>query len=113
MKTLPRYYLQNDDTVLAYQRKDLDKLRPVFLEACDIWYDEWFRQGSTDEGSCCGGIGIQVWAGLPRKRSAKLVTVVPGPPCQGNVSAFRSVGPALKFLADHGIDAEYYDGWMD
>jgi|TARA_R110002051_G_scaffold133052_1_gene206553 hypothetical protein len=113
MKTLPKYFQQNDDTVAAYQIKDLDKLRPVFLEAKDIWYDEWVRQGSTDEGSCCGGKGIQVWAALPRKRSAKPGTIINSPPCQGNVSAFSSVGPALKFLADHGVAAEYYDGWVD
>ena len=113
MKTLPRYYLQNDDVVEAYQLADIENLRPIWDQAGDIWAAEWERQGSTDEGSCCGGKGIRIWAALPRKRSAKLVTIIHSPNCQGNISAQKSVDPALKFLADHGVDAEYYDGWMD
>jgi len=113
MKTLPKHYQQNTDTVAAYQKADIDKLRPIFDEAEDIWYDEWERQGSTDEGTCCGGKGIQIWVARPRKRSANLATVILSPNCQGNISAQKSVDPALKFLADHGVDAEYYDGWED
>ena len=32
---------------------------------------------------------------------------------QGNISASRSVEPALKYLRSKGIDCNYNDGWMD
>jgi len=32
---------------------------------------------------------------------------------QGNISASRSKDPALRYLEDKGINAFYYDGWMD
>ena len=111
MKIMPKFYPANDDTVDAYQKGDIS---PALLnEAAAIWEREWERQGSTDEGSCCGGKGIQVWFAAPRKRSAELTTVVRSPSVQGNLSASRSVGPALAFLKHRGVDAEYYDGWMN
>ena len=113
MKTLPKFYKGNEDTVLAYQDSDLLDWQDVFVRAEAFWYSEWEKQGARDEGTCCGGKGIRVWYAGPRKQSAELIRVINSPPCQGNVSAYRSVGPALEFLKEIGVDAEYYDGWMD
>ena len=73
--------------------------------ATRIWYDEWVKQGKTDEGTCCGGKCIR-----DRKTGRTLAT---SPPVQGNLSASRSSGPALDYLRDLGFDAYYDDGWMD
>ena len=113
MKTAPRYYAGNPETVLAYQSVDLEKLGPELRFAEQLWNEEWIFQGAKDEGSCCGGKGIQVWFCGPRKRTAEPKTIIPAPPVQGNLSAQRSVGPALEYLKEQGIDARYYDGWMD
>jgi len=113
MKTMPKFYPDNPDKVNAYQMPDIGKIRAVLNKAEIIWHDEWVRQGSTDLGSCCGGKCIQVWYAAPRKRSAEPLNIANSPPCQGNMSASQSVEPALAFLKDHGIDAQYYDGWMD
>jgi hypothetical protein len=113
MKTAPRYYAGNPETVLAYQPVDLEKLGPELRFAEQLWNEEWIFQGAKDEGSCCGGKGIQVWFCGPRKRTAEPKTIIPAPPVQGNLSAQRSVGPALEYLKEQGIEARYYDGWMD
>ena len=113
MKTAPRYYAGNPETVLAYQSVDLEKLGPELRFAEQLWNEEWIFQGAKDEGSCCGGKGIQVWFCGPRKRTAEPKTIIPAPPVQGNLSAQRSVGPALEYLKEQGIEARYYDGWMD
>jgi len=112
-KRLPRYFKKNDILVNAYQDKDLEELQDIFGVAGIIWEDEWERLGKKDTGSCCGGMGIQVWYAGPRKQSAQLRTVVSGPPTQSDICSEESVGPALKYLANNGIkDAEYYPGWM-
>tara|TARA_R110002020_G_scaffold2158_1_gene9946 strand:- start:1667 stop:1999 length:333 start_codon:yes stop_codon:yes gene_type:complete len=103
----------DDEKTMAYQPADIEKLRPVFARATEIWYQTWKEQGATDEGSCCGGKGIQVVYLGKRKRNWDFKTVVLSPPVQGNVSAHRSVGPALEYLKSEGIDATYYDGWMN
>ena len=113
MKTAPRFYTGNPDTVLAYQPVDLEKFNAELQAAEQLWNQEWRAQGATDEGSCCGGKGIQVWFCGPRKRTAVLKTIIPAPPVQGNLSAQRSVGPALEYLKEQGIEARYYDGWMN
>ncbi len=113
MKTAPRYYAGNPETVLAYQPVDLEKLGPELRFAEQLWNEEWIFQGAKDEGSCCGGKGIQVWFCGPRTRTAEPKTIIPAPPVQGNLSAQRSVGPALEYLKEQGIDARYYAGWMD
>jgi hypothetical protein len=113
MRTVPRYYTANDESVLAYEDSDLMRVRAVFQAAESKWYDEWVDQGSTDEGTCCGGKGIQVWHVKKGSRVAKRRTVISAPPVQGNVSAARSKDGALNYLKEHGIDAYYYDGWMD
>lgn len=113
MKTAPIFYSGNPQTVLAYQAADLEKIDAELREAEQLWNEEWRAQGATDEGSCCGGKGIQVWYCGPRKRTAEPKTVILAPPVQGNLSAQRSVGPALKHLLEKGIEARYYDGWMN
>ena len=113
MKKIEAYYKGSGLFVDAYDKADLADLKYKFNVAEDAWIDEWEKQGSSDEGSCCGGKGIQIWYRGPRKRLAKQLTVVPSPGCQGNISASRSVGPALAYLKECGIEAEYYDGWMN
>ena len=113
MKMLPLYYTKNPDTVNAYQDNDLMLLRDLFTEAETLWMDEWQAQGSVDDGTCCGGKGIRLRYAGPRKRTAEWLTVIDSPPCQGNLSASRSVAPALAFLKAHNVEAVYYDGWMD
>lgn len=114
MKTVPKYYPSNLEAVEAYQPQDIENLKPVLEQAKQIWLDTWEKQGRKDLGTCCLGKGIQIWFVGKRKRSAERFTVIPSPPCQGNVSAHQSVGPVLAFLEEQGIkDARYFDGWMD
>ena len=97
MKTIEAYGKGSGKFVEAYEKKDLDGTLQARLNVAEeLWYEEWERQGSKDEGTCCGGKGIQVWFVLPRKRSADRATVIYSPPCQGNVSAQKSVEPALE-----------------
>ncbi len=83
----------------------------IIAVAVSIWDEEWKKQGSKDEGTCCGGKGIKLDGNI----YANFVNCeIDGPPRQGNVSAYQSVGPALKFIKENGYPkAEYYDGWMD
>jgi hypothetical protein len=113
MKTMEAFGKGTGKFVDAYEQEDLNKLRPVLAKAQELWINEWVAQGSTDEGTCTGGKGIQIWYRGPRKRSANPRTVVRGPNVQGNVSAARSNTGALAYLHSLGIDASYYDGWMD
>jgi hypothetical protein len=113
MKTVPRFYQSNPETVTALQAADVAKLRHVLQAAQDIWYSTWTDQGRKDEGTCCGGKGIEVWYLGPRKRSAEPRRVIPCTWVQGNLSASRSVQPALDYLKANGIEASYDDGWMD
>ena len=93
--------------------KDIETKRHLFQKAKDIWYQDWIKQGSTDEGSCCGGKGISIWYVGKRERSAKPANVVSCSWVQGNISASKSVKGALAFLKSHNIDCTYNDGWMD
>jgi len=113
MKKIETYYKGSGHFVEAYEKKDLAEISANLNYAENRWYEEWVSQGSKDEGTCCGGKGIQIWYVAPRQRSADRVTFVNSPPCQGNVSAYKSVEPALKYLEDCEIEAFYYDGWMD
>lgn len=114
MKLSPRFYPGNSEApVNAYQHDDIVQLHDVIHNAKQLWFNEWQEQGSKDEGSCCGGKGIQVWFVAPRKRSAKPVNIISCSWVQGNVSAQRSVASALDYLKAHDIDATYNDGWMD
>ena len=103
----------NTETVDAYQRDDLLKLREIIHNAEHLWFNEWVEAGSKDEGSCCGGKGIEVWFLGPRKRAAKPSRIITCSWVQGNISAQRTVQSALAYLKAHGIKAEYTDGWMD
>ena len=113
MKQTEKYYKGSNDFVNAYEKKDLEKLTEVFQTARSIWYGEWLKQGENDEGSCCGGKGLEVYYIAPRCRSAKPINIVSCNWVQGNVSAFRSKTKALDYLKENNIDASYNDGWMD
>ncbi len=113
MKTAPTFHTKSDTKVQAYDFNDTSRLIDLGRQAEDIWYAEWQRQGSKDEGTCCVGKSIEVWYVAPRKRVAMPRKLVRCNWVQGNLSASRSVGPALKFLKEHGIEATYDDGNMD
>jgi len=111
MKTVPRYHLDGD-LVKAYQKKDIDP--NVIIQAKEKWHLEWLRQGGEDEGTCCGGKGLEIWFLRKGRRVAEPVNVVSCDWVQGNLSAERSHGPALEYLKEYGdIEARYNDGWMD
>lgn len=109
MKTISIY----DQTITAYQPKDLERLRKHGDEASELWYSEWHKQGSNDNGTCCGGKAIRVWYLDKGKRIPTEKAIVRCTWVQGNTSASQSVKPALDYLKAQGIEAEYYDGWMD
>ena len=113
MKTVPKFYMANEDRVSAYTDADLKELSTVLTVAKDMWFNEWIKQGEEDVGSCCGGKGISAWFVRSRCRSAEPVNIVNCSWVQGNISASRSVEPALEYLRSKGIDCNYNDGWMD
>jgi hypothetical protein len=114
MKLSPKFYPACEDKTLAWQKPDLIARNYHFAKAKEIWYQEWLRLGSPDEGSCCGGKGIELYYLRPRARACRPVNVVSCDWVQGNISASRSVQPALDYLKSVGIeDARYNDGWMD
>ena len=57
MRRVPSYHCQGE-IVNALEDSDFKKMKTVFDEAAAAWIAEWQKQGSTDEGSCCGGKGI-------------------------------------------------------
>ena len=97
----------------AYQDADLERLYFVFEKATQLWIDEWERQGQSDEGTCCGGKGIQLLYIGKGCRNGRYKNVVSCGWVQGNVSAQKTVGPALEYLKSNGVEATYNDGWMD
>jgi hypothetical protein len=99
--------------VMAYQDADLVEKMPYIEAAKQIWYQSWLAMGGKDVGSCCGGKAIRVYYLGKGKRNVVEKSIVPCSFVQGNVAAANSVKPALDFLALNGIEAEYYDGWMD
>ena len=106
-------FTDSNKTVNCYQKADLEKINGFIKYAEQLWYDEWVKQGCKDEGTCCGGKGIEVWYLGPRKRYADTINIVRCGWVQGNVSAQRSVQPALAYLKECGIECSYNDGWMD
>jgi hypothetical protein len=98
---------------MTYQKKDIEDLRHHFDHADELWYDEWVRQGEKSYGSCCTGKAIIINYLPPRCKYPKEYKIVHSPPCQGNQSAYASVGPALEYLKAQGIECSYYDGRMD
>jgi len=113
MKTIEKFYKGSNEFVNAYEKKDLEKLTEIFQEARSIWYSSWVSQGSEDNGSCCGGKGLQVYYVPPRCRSAQPINIVSCNWVQGNISASKSSKNALEFLKKNNIDASYNDGWLD
>ena len=97
----------------VYEVKELEAKMPILREAERIWFDTWVAQGSIDEGSCCGGKGLEVDFVRPRQRYPRTINVARCNFVQGNVAAQKSCEPALKFLKENGINARYNDGWMD
>ena len=114
MKALTVFAGQDYEEVInAYEVKDLEPKLPIFRRAEQIWFETWVAQGSIDEGSCCGGKGLEVDFVRPRQRYPRTRNVVSCDFVQGNIAAHKSHGPALQYLKDNGIDARYNDGWMD
>ena len=113
MKNIEKFYKGSNDFVNAYEKKDLEKLMPIFEQATQIWYDEWVKQGSKNEGTCCGGKGLETWYVRPRCRGARPINIVRCDFVQGNVAAQKTYKKALKFLEKNKINAKYNDGWMD
>jgi hypothetical protein len=115
MKTSPKFYTKNNDTVLALQKPDFDENHGTFQKAQSIWHTAWLEAGAEDHGTCCGGKGIEAWYVGPRKRSAELVNVVACSWVQGNLSAARTVDSALEYLRRElpEVEFRYNDGWMD
>jgi hypothetical protein len=103
----------NEEVITAYEFKDLDSKLSILRTAEQIWFDTWVAQGSIDEGSCCGGKGLSVDFVRPRQRYPRTRNVVRCEFVQGNISAYKSHGPALEYLKEHGIYARYNDGRMD
>ena len=103
----------NERVINAYEVKDLEPQLPILRMAAQIWFETWVAQGSIDEGSCCGGKGLEVDFVRPRQRYPRTRNVVSCDFAQGNIAAYKSHGPALKYLKENGIDARYNDGWMN
>jgi len=114
MKAFTLFAGQDDEKVVtAYELKELQRKLPIFREAERIWYETWVAQGSIDEGTCCGGKGLEVDFVRPRQRYPRTINVASCNFVQGNIAAQKSYEPALKYLKENGIDARYNDGWMD
>jgi hypothetical protein len=109
MKTISLY----DQTINAYQPQDLSHLKTHGEQAARLWFDEWQKQGESDTGTCCGGKSIRVWYLDKRKRIPSEIAITKCTWVQGNIAASQSVKGALDYLKAQGIEAEYYDGWMD
>lgn len=109
MKTCNLY----GQTIEAYTPKELDSLKHHGAIAGDIWSNAWLVTGAEDRGTCTGGKGLRVWYLDKGKRKPMEMTITRCNWVQGNLSASRSVKPALDYLKEYGIEAEYYDGWMD
>ena len=116
MKNLETYK-NSGDFVNALEQKDIDEIKPELAETQLIWVREWKSQGSTDEGTCCGGKGLEVWVVKPRGRKPEKMNIVKCSWVQGNMSASRSHESALlrlnEVLKPYGVKANYNDGWMD
>lgn len=99
--------------VNAYTPTELESLRTHGKYAEDLWYLEWQKQGAQTGGTCCGGKALRVWYVGKGKRKPVEMSISRCGWVQGNLPASASVEPALNYLKSKGINAEYYDGWMD
>ena len=77
----------------------------VVDHATKLWYDNWESMGKPDTGTCVMGNAIRC--------SKTHKVLAQAPPCQGNVGAYESKEPAMKFLKAIGFDCYYDDGRMD
>jgi len=103
----------NGESMSAYQAGDLASKSAVIDAAENMWYQEWVKQGTVDQGTCCGGKAIQVVFIGKGCRKYEMLSIVNCGFVQGNIAASKSVQPVLDYLAINGIKAQYYDGWMD
>jgi hypothetical protein len=106
-------YRGSGEFVNAVQDADLADLRSLIGDARDAWYAAWLRGGEVDEGSCCLGIGIDVFYLPPRARHPRPRQVISWTWTQGDFGAERTKAVPIKMLAKAGIDAYYNSGRMD
>ena len=71
-------------------------------KAQKMWYDNWVKLGSKDEGTCVLGAHINSSVGR-----------INPPPVQGNISKYESAKVVMDYLDDQGISWQYNDGIMD
>jgi hypothetical protein len=100
-------------TIEAYTPTELESLKHHGAIAQNLWYQEWKAQGEDDNGTCTGGKALQIWFVGKGKRKPVQIAICRCDWVQGNISASRSKDPALEYLEGKGINATYYDGWMD
>jgi len=106
-------YKGSGEFVDALQDKDLEKARWQIHDARDAWYAAWLKDGCVDDGSCCLGIGIDVFYLPPRARYPRIRQVIRWTWTQGDFGAERTKEVPLRMLKDAGIDARYNCGNMD
>lgn len=99
--------------VTAYQDADLVKLHELALVAESLWYHEWLGKGQPDRGTCTLGKGFEIYYLPKRARKPIRRKIVHCNFVQGNVTAYETGHVVKKFLAEHGVQAEYDDGVMD
>ena len=109
MKTIDLY----GEKIEAYTPTEAEALRAHGAIAQNLWFQEWKEQGGQDVGSCCGGKSLRVWYLDKGKRKPIELPIARCGWVQGNLSASRSVKPAIDYLASKGIKANYFDGWLD
>ena len=71
-------------------------------KAQKMWYDNWVKLGSKDEGTCVLGAHINSSVGR-----------INPPPVQGHISKYESAKVVMDYLDDQGISWQYNDGIMD
>lgn len=106
-------YKGSGEFVNAVQDADLASLGQRIRDARDAWYAAWLRDGRVDEGSCCLGIGIDVFYLPPRARYPRIRQVIRWTWTQGDFGAERTKTVPIAMLAEAGVDAHYNCGRMD
>jgi hypothetical protein len=106
-------YKGSGEFVTAMNDSDLKRMKHVIRDASEAWFSAWVRDGEVDEGSCCLGIGIDVFYLPPRARYPRIRQVIRWTWTQGDFGAERTKEVPLRMLKDAGIDARYNCGRMD
>lgn len=106
-------YRGSGEYVDALQDADLRSLSPCIAYARDAWHEAWLEGGCVDEGSCCVGIGIEVWYLPPRARNPRLRTVIAWNWTQRDFGAYATKDTPLRILAEEGVKGIYNCGRMD